>query len=270
MVRFKKVITVLIIVLLPLTLSARSFLMQDGPSPNTRLGLRLLHPSFKNYVGFTFLSGVYDISLNLPMTYRLSFVGTLPILSFNDRVDSDSGIGNVYAGMRYRLKSFRGGRLNLELGVYAPTLSKDKVEIAGFGVLSDYIEFYKFLPEVWTVGGMVSYHRQSRSGFSFGVEVGPYAMIPREGDSEFLLRYGVSLGYRLGTAELKTEFVGVGLLTADEGIFLEDRNVNAVTIGIQWNRQFFRPSIFYTFYVNKDLSDLVRNVLGIKLELSFR
>lgn len=270
MLWFKKIITVMIIVLVPLTLSAGSFLMQEESAPNTRLGLRLLRPSLADNNSFTFLSGVYDVSLSLPMTYKLSFVGSLPIGSFRDSGESESGIGNVYAGFRYRLKSSRSGRFNLELGVYAPTISDDDSNIAVLGIFTNYTEFYKFLPDIWTAGGMVSYHRNSRSKFSFGVEAGSYAMIPKEGDSEFLLRYGATLGYSLGTAVLKAEFVGVSLLTADEGLLFEDRTVNAVTIGIQWYSQFFKPALFYTFYLNDGLNDMVRNVFGIKLEITFR
>jgi hypothetical protein len=261
------------IFLLPLIVSAQSFLLKDLPVDKTTLGFRFLHPSFKDVEGLSFFSGVYDFSVRIPMGSKLNIVGSLPFATASgDDIESESGLGNIYVGLQGRLGSTAEKGFNLSIGAFLPTASEDKPSAAVIGITTNYLQLTKFLPNVLTITGNMAYHRIHSNGWMFGLELGPEIWIPtkgEEGEEEVYIHYGLSAGYRINAFDIKVEWAGIGIITEDVEDF-GDRFINMLAFGVVWNRSAFRPGIFYKIYLKKDLRELVRGVIGIRLNVVLR
>ena len=49
-------------------LSAQNFLFQDLPKENFQIGFSFMHPSFERNSDLSVLTGVYDFSVNVPLS----------------------------------------------------------------------------------------------------------------------------------------------------------------------------------------------------------
>ncbi len=269
----KSVIAGVCIFLLSLTVQAQGFEMEGPPSNRTVLGLKFIHPTMADG-SLSFASGVWDFSVSVPLGNNSSIVGSLPLVRISgNELQSESGIGNIYAGFRYRLFSSRMSRMALSVGVYIPTVSEDKLGLALTGLYSYYYKLPKFAVNTFTVSGNLSYYIFSRGGLMFGLEVGPDLLLPSEGgtgqEKETYLHYGLSAGYRIRQFTFKVEYVGIGILTEEFDSF-SDRFINALIFGIQWRQRQISPGIFYKIYLRDELNDVVKSVVGISLAISLR
>lgn len=269
----KSIIAGIFIFLLTCLVSAQSFILENPPIDKTRFGLRYLRPFFDGSSDLSFLSGVYDLSVSTPVGSKMNIVGSIPFATiggeFGDWIESDSGFGNIYIGLQHRLKSTAEKGMTLSVGAFLPTASEDKYSVPLLGMLANNIEIYKYFPNILTIHGNAAYYRSQSKGFMYGLEIGPNIMIPTKGEDtevELLVHYGLSCGYRTKDFVLKAEFAGVGNITAEDGDF-SDRFLHAFTFGLLWDRGSIRPGIFYKIYLDKDWSDVVSGVLGIKLEI---
>jgi len=270
MIRMKSVIAGIFIFLLPFVVSAQSFLLQDVPADETKLGFRYLRPDFKEGDGLTFLSGVYDFSVSIPVGSKVNIVGSLPFGVIGvEGVDTESGIGNIYVGLQHRLNSTAEKGLSASLGIFLPTMPEDKFSVFLIGVYSNYFEFQKFFPNTLTVYGNLAYHRIKSNGWMFNLEIGPNIMIAtgdNDADTEVLIHYGLSGGYRVHDVAFKAELAGMAILTEDVDEF-GDRFAHMLAFGVQWTRGPVRPGIFYKIYLKEELRDVVSGVIGIKLDV---
>ncbi|MCP5050959.1 MAG: hypothetical protein GY940_27595 [bacterium] len=277
--QIKSIITGLCIFLLPVMVSA-GFLLEDSSSGQFNLGLRFFHPNFEAGNNFSALSGTYDISLSVPLSRGLSIKGVLPVATVSSDGESESEVGNIYVGLQKRLMAGRSQSLSISAGVFLPTLGDfDNLSASVMGFYSNYLEFFKYMPETMTFYGNVSYYRGNRSGLMFGFEAGPYVVTDQSefGDTVILLHYGVTAGYRASSVLLKAEFAGIATFE-DGGLgvpFTSTANepgktFNAVAFGLQWNYRNLRPGLFYKLYLREDMRDVVKSVVGFKLDISFR
>jgi hypothetical protein len=276
----KSVITGIIIFLLPLIAAAEWFILEDLPGEKTKLSLRFLHPNFKEPGNLTFFSGIYDFSIRKPLGDKLNIIGTLPFSTMRAGGESESGIGNIYMGIQYSLKSTAETKAHVSLGVFLPTVAKDKSSIGIMGVFSDYCHFPKYLTESVTIYGNAAYHRILSSEFMLGLEVGPYVIISTSSDNddyegdielyddkaELFLHYGISGGYLSKYVTLTAEFAGVMIVTEKVDDF-SDRVFNVIAVGAQWNRGSIRPGIFYKFFMETYMKEIMNGVLGIKVDI---
>ena len=93
---FKTVIAGVFISMLFNSVSAQTFLFQSLPKDNPQIGLRFLRPFFEEDVGLSTLSGIYDLSLNIPVSSTINLVGSLPFITVAfEGEDSESGIGDI-------------------------------------------------------------------------------------------------------------------------------------------------------------------------------
>lgn len=273
----KWVITGIIIFLFPLTAAAEWLILEDLPGDKTKLSLRFLHPNFKEPGDLTFFSGVYDFSIRKPLGDKLNIIGTLPFSTTRAGGESESGIGNIYMGIQYSLKSTADTKAHVSLGVFLPTVPKDKPSIGIMGIFSDYCHFPKYLKESVTIYGNAAYHRTLSSAFMFGLEVGPYIIMSTSSDNyegdielyddktELFLHYGISCGFLAKYVTLTAEFAGVMIVTEKVDDF-SDRGFNVIAVGAQWNRGSIRPGIFYKFYLDTYMKEIMHGVLGIKVD----
>ncbi len=268
--RKKLVCSGIVIFLLTFMVSAQSFLLENPPTDKTRFEFRYLRPFFEGSSDLSFLSGVYDLSVCIPVSSKLNVVSSLPFVTMGiEGIKTESSIGNIYIGLQHRLKSTAEKGMTVSLGAFLPTTSEDKYLAMILGVDTNYYEFQKYLSNILTFHGNVAYHRRQSNGLMYGLELGPYLMIPTKGEDpemELFLHYGLSFGFRINDFVLKAEFAGIGIVTEEVDDF-GDRFVHDITFGALWNRGAIRPGIFYKLYLKKEMSDMIDGVLGIKVEI---
>ncbi len=265
----KLVMAGIFVLFLAVIVSAQSFILQDPPVDKTRFSFQYLRPDFKGDDSLSFFSGAYDLTVSIPVGSQLNIVGALPFATLGVEDETESGIGNIYLGLRHRLKSTAEKGLSLSLGVFLPTMPEDKWSVFLMGVYSNYYEFQKYMPNVLTVYGNVAYHHIKSEGLMLGMEIGPKLAIPTkdsEGDTELFLHYGLSAGFRTGGVAFKAELAGIGIITEEADNF-GDRFVHMLAFGVQWVRGSIRPGIFYKIYLKEELRDIVSGVIGIKLDV---
>ena len=99
--------------------------------------------------------------------------------------------------------------------------------------------------------------------------IGFTLLIPTEGDgdSEAYIHYGLAAGFQIKYAAVFAEWSGNGILT-EEYDSLEDRFIHAITIGAQAVNLPVRPGIYMKFFVDNDMEEFVKNVFGVKVDVS--
>lgn len=139
------------------------------------------------------------------------------------------------------------------------------------GLVTNYYKLPQYLPNALTIYGDISHHIFTANGWLLNAELGSYFMIPTKGggDSELFIHYGLSGGYRVNPVDFNVEFSGIGILTEEADEF-EDRFVHMLGFGVQWNRGWIRPGIFYRLYLKKSMSDYINGVIGIKLQIDLK
>jgi len=277
MFRMKVVIIGILIFLFSLAASAQSIILQDPPAPKPKLTFKYFQPHFKEAESpFTFLSGLYDLSLSIPVNAKLNVVGSVPFTTFawkNSYYDDEgeSAFGNISLGLQYLLKRTAEQATAVHFGVYIPTAPEKDENPLILGLLTNYYELPKFFPNVLTIYGGLSHHVFKANGWLLNVELGPYFMIPTKGggDPELFIHYGLSGGYRVNPVDFNVEFSGIVILTEEADEFA-DRFVHMLGFGVQWNRGWIRPGIFYQIYLNKSYRETISGVIGIKLEIDLK
>ncbi len=138
----KTVATVIFLCLLVSSVSAQTFFFQSLPKNETQLGLRYLRPNFKNeLVNYSTYSGVYDLSLNTPLSSKYNFVFSIPYIAANyEGYGSQSSIGNIYIGLQTRPLSTTGKSSNVSFGLFLPTTPENNHMISIMGVYANNIE----------------------------------------------------------------------------------------------------------------------------------
>lgn len=260
-----------------MVVSAQSFILQDPPTDKPNLTLRYFRPHFKwAQSSLSFFSGAYDLTINIPISPKMNFVGSLPFATIggsDSESESESAFGNISVGLLYKLKSTAENAATITFGVCTPTMSAKHAGPFFMGVYSDYFEFHKFFPKLLTLYGNLAYHVFNANGLLLNAEIGPYFMIPTESDdesdTELLLHYGLAAGFRVNPIAFKVELAGHYFVTGKTENF-EDRFMHMLAFGAQWSRGSIRPGIFYQVYLRKSFSDSISGVIGIKLEIDLK
>lgn len=252
------------------TASAQTFILQSLPEDKPKLGFRFLRPDFDWDVDMSLLSGIYELSFNVPVSSSINLIGSLPFtyVSVEDE-DSESGIGNIFFGMQHRLTKSTQYNSNLAVGLFLPTTPDDKFTLLFINAYTNFHEFPKYTPDILTIYGNFAFRGVRSSGLLFGFEIGPYLYIPTEDDgldTEFFLHYGLSGGFQVSDFAVLAELIGTVIITEDVDVF-SDRFVHSISFGGQWMGSMMRPGIFYKLYLKEELKDWVKGVLGIKLDI---
>jgi hypothetical protein len=95
-------------------------------------------------------------------------------------------------------------------------------------------------------------------------------LIPTKGngaETEFLAHYGITGGYQINQLTMSLEFVGVVIISEDIQKF-EDRFVNMLNIGTQWDGGIVKPMVYYNYYLRKEIRQTIDGVLGIGVNVS--
>lgn len=271
----KLIIAGIFVFLASVILPAQSFLLENWPTSRANATLQYYRPDLKDQRNMTSLSGIYTFSLNIPIHNRLNLVGTIPYgsLSYGGPI-RETGSGNIYLGLQYRLKSSRKTGITLSTGAFLPTMRDNGSSIGFTGLVTNYYQFPAFYLKHLTLYGNLAIRRIIGNNFMVGLEAGPYVAIPIKesvGDkTDVFLHYGLFSAYRfLEQFTFKVELAGVGIINRDAGN-LEERFVHELAFGVLWNRGAFRPGIFYKIHLKDEFRDEVGGVFGVRLQLMFR
>ncbi len=113
---------------------AQTYLLQDIPKDKTQLSLLFMRPIIKDS-DLSPLSGIYDLSFNVPLKNKWNINGSLPyITSKYEDYESESGMGSIYIGTQKSLKLDEKQHSIVSFGLYLPTADEDA---AWVGVLSN-------------------------------------------------------------------------------------------------------------------------------------
>ncbi len=159
----------LLFILFSPLLSAQTFLLQTPPTEKAQIGLRFMRPNFAGEAGLSTLAGTYDLSLQVPVGPRLNLVGSLPFSNFSaEDADGESSIGDIYLGLQARQ-----GASSFSFGAFLPTAQEDKFSAFLIGVLGNFYELQRSLPNTLTLYGNYAYRYHHAQGAMFGLELGP-------------------------------------------------------------------------------------------------
>jgi hypothetical protein len=264
---------VIIVLILPLIVSAQSFLLEDWGGPRAKLSLRCYWSELESRGRYRF--GIYNFSVNIPVGKKLNVVGILPFATYKyDTSGNESGSGNIYLGLQYRLRSTPNWALSLSAGAFLPTLKDSDHLLYASGFNTIHSQLPLFDTERWTLYGNLAYRRRLGNNITVGIEAGPYITFPKERKSydktEVHLHYGLFGASRLfNYFTFRAELAGAGNLTENHRN-LGERFVHELAFGLQWNRSFFRPGLFYKIYLKSEFHDGSHGTFGLRLEFWLR
>ncbi len=248
---------------------AQTFDFQSIPSSKMHFGFSLHRPSYQRMSDISFLSGVFQLKANIPITSKINIVGEIPYVNISYETNygfgtykyERMGFGNVFVGVQLNPESVESKSV-MTLGVFLPTADE---LAAPNGLLAHYYEINKFMPNTMGLYYNYAYHHLQSQGFNYAMELGPNVMIPTKqnnGSTELFLHYGLNAGYRINKLFLNMEFVGVAIVTQDVDNF-GDRLLNAMNFGAQWKEENIALKVFYKYYLKESLRDVVKGVMGI-------
>jgi hypothetical protein len=249
--------------------TAQTYLFQGLPQEKPQFGLRFMRPDFKYGSDLSTLSGIYDLSVNIPIDQNVNFVGSFPYMSFKFENYSESGIGNIYIGLQTH-SGFNKQTCSVgSFGLYLPTAGEDYCGL--LGAFTHFIDYPKYIADLLTFYGNYSYVNHTPNGVRFGLEIGPNLVIPTGNgdDTDFLIHYGIAFGFQDENFAVLTELMGLAIITEEAADF-EDRFLHSIDFGFTYLRYSVKPGIFYKLYLKDDLSDFVEGVLGIEVDIAVK
>ena len=126
----------------------------------------------------------------------------------------------------------------------------------------------KYLPETIALYSNIAFRWYLEDGIRFGLDIGPQYLVnisdEGSGGNDFFLHYGLSAGIGIEDFAIKSELVGILILTGDAEDF-SDRFINFLSLGLSYTNFVIKPSIFYQFNFHELYENLSSGSLGIKL-----
>jgi hypothetical protein len=256
--------------------NAQTFEMERIPTDQFQLGLKYLHANFNDEYEQTIFSGTYELFFNIPVSSDWNILGRLPFIATNLKWKPDQesfnyendGLGNIYIGMQKDLGMPDYKKSILSFGFFLPTADEDA---AGFGEFTDFVNFQQYFSNTLTLQIKYAFHYRDVSGMRFGVEIGPRFMVPTQAndynDPELYINYGFSPGTQVYKILIRTEILGVFMLTENADNF-EDRFIHSVNFGAAWTGEPVKPKLFYKIYLKDFIRDVVDGVLGLEVSVS--
>lgn len=182
-------------------------------------------------VGHSFASVALFSTGHVELRPGLRLLLELPVAfssEFED-VDMDGPVlGDPYLGVQART-----GATTLDFGFRAP-IASDAKYASVIGTVADLDRVEAFAPDILTVrAGAATDYRLGR-GITLGAQLSPAVWIPTddaadEGDTEFVLGYGASVGYAASGGRLTARFSGRALLS-EEGLDFDERTLHQIAM----------------------------------------
>ena len=157
------------------------------------------------------------------------------------------------------------------MGLRLPLTSEKKSNARGVGILADFDRMEAFSIKLLPLQMSLNVARRDASGLVMRLRGGPDLWISTdsktEGDkTEFWMHYSAQLGYE---GELLNLLAGVTgrLWVTGEDLTLGERSFHQLGINAGVNLGRFRPGLHIRIPIDKDLSELIENVIGINCSI---
>jgi len=272
---FKIIIIVLLFFCLINGLHAQTFNLQSLPSNKSKFNIRFLKPYFASDFESSTMSGVYELSFNIPISTEMNLISTIPYSSYNLEANfglwkykfKEHGFGNIFIGAQTNPEIIDNKNSIYSFGLFLPTAEED---VGNWSAFANYYEFHQFIPNSLTLYFNYAYHNINKNGFRYGFEIGPNILIPTKDDNaetEIYAHYGISSGYQANKLLLNLELIGIAIILEDIDNF-DDRFIHLLNFGAAWTENIITPKIFYKIYLKEDFNDFVDGVLGIEISIS--
>ncbi len=264
----------LLFVLIGVLLFSQNYLFGQGlkiksPAPETvGIDLTFLSPSFENASELSMFSGIYQLDLSIPFNEKLNILAGMPFSTWAANAgETESSIGNLFIGAQTRSTDSTGMRPSAIFGVFLPTAPEEENISAVFAWLTDYYNQHRYLPNIITIVASGTWlDAVEKSGF-WGFEFGTRIFIPTKSDNddlEIVLNYGATGGGDLDPVILSVELVGQFLLSSESDSF-SDKFYHTLSFGAGWTRGPFKPTLFYSLYLEEFFTSYVKGVLGVRM-----
>lgn len=256
-------------------ISAQSLNFKTIPSDKAQFDARFEKPFFSSLTSLSTLSGVYQFSLNIPISSKLNLISDIPYMYSNYKIVNSyrnteltqNGFGNIFIGVQTNQPTINGRKSTVSFGVFLPTAEKK----LGFnGLFTNYYDFQKYTLNSWGFIFNYAYYKFSNNGLYYGLEVGPnisIQTIAKRTLTDIFMHYGINVGYKIDKLLLNVEFLGIAIITEDTNNF-GDRFVNLLDFGAQWKGTSLTPKLFYKIYLKNDMRDIVDGILGVGISVS--
>ncbi len=155
----------------------------------------------------------------------------------------------------------------ITFGLFLPTADEKS---GGYGILADYYNLQKYTVKSTGFYFNFAFLKMYEDGFNLGLELGPNLVIPTgnsHAKTELYAHYGINGGIKVEKLFFNVELTGIAILSEDVNNF-DDRFVNLLSLGFQWQDETFTPKLYYQIYLRDQLKQVVDGVLGIGLTFS--
>ena len=251
--------------------AASAQVLQPWSEPAIKgISLDALRPAFEGG-GTSALTTVDQLSFRWPVG-AMVLTAELPFV--NAKADGASSgallIGNPFLGAATApTSSFIG-----DFGVRIPVVSVSTFE-RGFaqlvGVLADFMDFEAYGEDLLSIRATAGYRYHAPSHLGMRVALRPTFVKPvgssSGADPELFLDYGVQGGYETDRASFGVAFTGRAILTESGSI--GERTVHDLALGGSATFGQFRPGLSVRVPLDKDLGDVLKYSVGLKLEVAF-
>ncbi len=254
------------------TLYGQVFQMQSQPLNKAVVGIKFQQPSFAIENDLTFLSGMYDLSANIPLSTLLNLELSLSYGNYESKSDSRfDGIGNLYLGFQIPGAGNEKIFVTNNLGLFIPT-AENSVDPSALYLnsLTDAVGLAKSIPDYLTAQWITSVQSNTDNTGLYGFELGlscfqPTGELTNDFDTELFINYGIKGGVQIEKLSLFTEIVGLGIISESD-LNLEERFISTLQLGFIWEGRNFQPGIFFKTYFQKEDTDVVDHIIGFQLD----
>jgi hypothetical protein len=225
----------------------------------------LAKPSFENIdPGFFTVTGMPMVRFKLGSAY---LVADLPFASYaagSDAEESDFRIGNPYLGVEARKK---GSPFLLQFGGRLPLADEgDNGAALAVGLLSDWDHVEAWYPDLVPITASVVYERVTAGGLAVGARLGGSGFFYTGDDSEdtdFLVNYGLRLGYEKNRAVLAAMFTGRWVATSEDA---DDSSQQQLGFEAGYRFGSVMPMLSFRLPLDDPLKETTNSVFGIGLK----
>jgi hypothetical protein len=187
--------------------SAQTFNFQQLPADNSQFGFKFLKPTFVKPRTSSTLSGIYELSANIPLTSELNFIGSIPYKNFDLEANyntwtdktKQTGFGNIFIGLQTNSDLISNEISVYSFGIFLPS-EKDYRGIR-WAALTNYYKIQHFFPNSMALYFNYAYHKIIENSFRFGLEVGSDILTSTKYfsilSSLVHLHYGIATGYQV-------------------------------------------------------------------------
>ena len=235
-----------------------------------------MKPSFKNDYYGSSAGEIFGLTLDMPVSRRFNIIGQLPYSRVrweweywgHKESHNESAIGNLYLGLKTRPKKGLDNQTIGSFGIYLPTADEDKFLAYYHAISANFLGMFAYLPDILTVDVNVFQPMAKSGNFVPAIEGGLSVMIPTKssgnGEVEFFAHYGFTGEVSVTQISLTARFAGIAILS-EEVDKVNDRFINFITFGADWNQGRVQPGLFIQFATKKDMRESVKHVIGVRV-----